>query len=114
MRMRPRLRAAIRRGRWTVLVCLALLLAAAPPNVEGQRADPGRVLAQTPSGPSISGFVRVIDAQSLDVTVDGARTAVRLVGVDTPQGNTSCGRLASALLQNLVRAGIRLEEDPTV
>lgn len=56
--------------------------------------------------------VRVIDGDSLDVTVDGARVPVRIAGIDAPEGNTPCGRSATAALEALVADGITLVDDP--
>ena len=67
------------------------------------------------SGPiSVTGPVRVIDGDTLEVDINGSRVGVDLIGVDTPQGNTRCGKLATAQLQAMVADGVRLEEEPNL
>src|SRR3954454_12544875 len=74
-----------------------------------------RLLAQAPAkgtGTQTVPFARVIDANTLEVYIKGAQTGVRIVGIDVLQGNTPCGKQASAVLKTLVKAGLQLEEDP--
>ena len=42
----------------------------------------------------------------------GDRFQNGLLGVDAPQGNTACGKLATAALKRLVQGGLRLTEEP--
>ncbi len=60
---------------------------------------------------TITGFVRVIDGDTLDVWIGGHETAVGLIGFDAPSANTPCGKQAANALRALVRSGLRLEED---
>ena len=82
------------------------------------------VRAQAPprgAGPlNVSGPVRVIDGDTLEVYVDGRQTAIGIIGIKAPRGNTTCGRKAAQLLQSLIdrvapgpEAGavVRFEED---
>src|SRR5687768_5521111 len=63
-------------------------------------------------GPFAVSDVRVIDGDSLDVSIGGGRVAVRILGVDAPEGNTPCGRAATAQLERLVARGLTLSDDP--
>jgi len=71
--------------------------------------------AQAPergTGPkSVSGFVRVIEADTLEVYLDGARVGVVIAGITGPPGNTACGRSAIAATRALVAGGVELQED---
>jgi glucose/arabinose dehydrogenase/endonuclease YncB( thermonuclease family) len=60
-----------------------------------------------------SPVVRVIDGMTIDTYINGQEVGIHLVGINAPQGNTACGRLATKLLQTLVKGGgLTLEEDP--
>jgi len=63
------------------------------------------------AGPRLVTRVRVIDGDSLDAYVDGKRTAIGLVGVNAPMGNTPCGKAATGVMWGLVKAGLKLEDD---
>ena len=54
----------------------------------------------------VTGSVRVIDADTLEVDVDGRRVGVAVAGIIAPQGNTACGREAIEATQMLVANGI--------
>jgi glucose/arabinose dehydrogenase len=59
-----------------------------------------------------SGFVRVIDGESIEVLIDGRRTGIGILGVDAPDLGTPCGDAARAQLQSMVGRGVTLEDDP--
>jgi endonuclease YncB( thermonuclease family) len=64
------------------------------------------------SGPVVvSGFVRVIEGDTVEIRIRGRQVGVGFLGIQAPMGNTPCGRLASARLASLVATGLRLEED---
>jgi len=71
--------------------------------------------AQAPArgtGPqSVNGFVRVIEADTLEVTINGTRVGVLIAGITAPPGNTPCGRAAIKATQALVAGGVELQED---
>jgi endonuclease YncB( thermonuclease family) len=71
--------------------------------------------AQAPergTGPlSVRGFVRVIEGDTLEVRINGARVGIAIAGITTPAGNTPCGRAAINATQELVAGGVDLEED---
>ena len=75
----------------------------------------GPLAAQAPPrGPGpfiITGPVRVIEADTLEVYIRGARVGVRIAGINVPQGNTPCGREASAALQEMLSSGAVLDEE---
>ena len=75
-----------------------------PANSKGGAPEWGKGTISVP-------FARVIDGNSLDVVINGSRVAVGLLGIDVPQGNTDCGRAATALLKTLVKGGLFLEDD---
>src|SRR5690242_12264876 len=99
----------LRSTSWSVLLLASLLLSQIP--AQAQSLTPGPA---TPRSATVSGFVRAVDGESLDASVNGARTAIRLVGIEAPQGNTPCGRVAAGALQTLVGAGVQLTDDPSV
>ena len=62
---------------------------------------------------NFNGFVRIIDGNSAEIRLNGNQVAVGIVGIQTPQANTACGKEAVALLNKLVGQGlIRLDEEP--
>src|SRR5918992_4079798 len=101
-----------------VLSVLLLLVAVVEPAAAQQggvkRAEPGG--APPPgSGPfTITRPVRAIDGDTIEVNIGGSRVGVRLIGMDAPRANTSCGKVAASQLQAVVRGGVRLEEDPNL
>ncbi len=80
-----------------MLLASGALLAQAPPRGSGDITFPG--------------FVRAIEGDTFEAWIRGSRVGIGLIGVRAPMGNTACGRSAIALAQNLVRGGVRLEED---
>ena len=65
----------------------------------------------------VTGFVRVIEADTLEIEVDGRRMGIAVAGIIGPPGNTSCGLEAIHAAESLVADGIELQEDlglPTV
>ena len=90
-----------------------------PTTVDAQHIGPGGAMALSPGPKEVHGFVRVVDADTLDVNILDAqgqsqRVAVGLIGVQAPQGNTACGKEAIQDLKTLVKGGLRLEEDSTI
>lgn len=75
-----------------------------------ERAAPGGAPPGGSGTVEVSGPVRVIDGDTLEVEADGSRFGVGLVGVDAPRGNTACGEEAAEKLRSLVGDGVRLEE----
>jgi glucose/arabinose dehydrogenase len=79
-----------------------------------QPADPGGA-PEPKSGPfQPSGFVRVVDGDSLEVVIDERRVAVGIVGIDAPQLSSECGKAARAETQALVGRGVVLQDDPAM
>jgi endonuclease YncB( thermonuclease family) len=65
----------------------------------------------------VTGRVRVVEADTLEVQVDGRRVGVAVAGIVVPPGNTACGREAIAATKVLVEDGVELYEDlglPTI
>jgi endonuclease YncB( thermonuclease family) len=60
---------------------------------------------------TVSGPVRVIEGDTLEVSVRGVRVGVRIAGIRVPPGNTECGRQASAAVRQLLSSGARLDEE---
>jgi endonuclease YncB( thermonuclease family) len=96
----------ITRERLSVLTA-SLWLALTPAPARAQAPPPG-------SGPiDFGGFVRVIDGDTFEVYIDGHQSGIGIVGIRSAQGNTACGKEATAFLETLIGRGrIRLEEDP--
>ncbi len=67
------------------------------------------------SGPvDIAGFVRGIDGDTMETWIDGSRVGIGLIGINVPEGNTTCGVQATSMLQNMLYAGAHLEEDSQI
>ena len=80
--------------------------------LDSQTAQPGSAPAPR-SGPfRPDGFVRVIDGSTLEVSIDGKRVGVGVLGIDPPPYGTSCGDAAKAQLQAYVGRGVTLRDDP--
>jgi endonuclease YncB( thermonuclease family) len=93
-----------------------LSLAALPTPATAQETGIERVPAggapPAGSGPlDVPGYVRVIDGDTVEFSLDGTLVGVGLVGIEAPQGNTACGKQATTELEGLVEGGIHLEED---
>ena len=76
----------------------------------------GSLAAQAPAPPDPpSQFtvsrVRVIEADTLEVWVDGIRLAVGVVGIKAPPGNTSCGKQAIAVVRDLLAGAAFFDTD---
>jgi endonuclease YncB( thermonuclease family) len=95
--------------RYEIVGVLVASLLVGSTDIRAQAPPPG-------SGPfDISGFVRVIDGDTVELYIEGHRTGVGIIGIATSMGNTPCGREATNFLRSLIAGGaIRLEEDPTV
>jgi hypothetical protein len=91
-------------------VALAMLMFCLPPlHAQG----PPRGTGWMP----VTGPVRVIEANTLEIQVDGRRVGVAVAGILAPPGNTACGLEAIAAAEELVADGIELQEDlglPTI
>jgi len=74
--------------------------------------------AQAPpagSGPiTISGFVRVIEGDTLEVSINGRRVGVGVVGIKALRGNSPCGKQSISLAYQLLPGRLTLQEDPLV
>lgn len=57
-------------------------------------------------------YVRVIDGDTAEIFLEGLQVGVGLIGIDAPQGNTTCGMQAAEHLARLVDGGFALDEDP--
>lgn len=112
------MRAKMLRGGIALLLAVPLVwLVVATGANDGARvaaAEPGGAPPPGSGTVETAGFVRVLDGYHMDATINGTRVLVRLTGVTTPQGNTTCGRESAQLLGMLSRGGLVLEEDPTV
>src|SRR5262249_27363783 len=78
-----------------------------------QPAGPGGA-PDPKSGPfQPTGFVRVVDGDSLEVVIDGRRVAVGILGGDAAPFGTPCGTAARAETQSMVGRGVVLQDDPS-
>ncbi len=90
---------------------LAILLLALP--AAGQAEDdPAPAPELDPAMLVQASVTRAIDGSSLDARVDGARTALGYVGVETPAPNQRCGREALERNSALAQDAVLLESDP--
>jgi micrococcal nuclease len=70
--------------------------------------------AQPEPPPAVEATVnRVVDGDTLDVQLNGVRTPIGLLGVETPLLNQPCGPEALARTAELVGNGLLLQADPT-
>jgi endonuclease YncB( thermonuclease family) len=78
------------------------------PALDGQAPPRG-------SGPyTVTGPVRVIDGDTLEIYLDGRRTGIAIAGVKAPPGNSACGRRAAAMLRELTSGVFELHEETTL
>ena len=90
----------------------------AAPDFVNERFMERWVIADAPSGPETASVLRVIDGDTIEVTLRGETPSVRLLLVDTPEvyGGEECyGPEASAYVSSLLPEGseLRLERDIT-
>jgi glucose/arabinose dehydrogenase/endonuclease YncB( thermonuclease family)/methionine-rich copper-binding protein CopC len=78
---------------------------------ETERTRPGGAPPPGSGSVDLSGFVRVIDGNTVETYIDGKQTGIRIIGLDVPMGNTACGKDAADQLRGLVRDGLHLDED---
>jgi hypothetical protein len=108
----------LNRSRWSRLAFLShsklswavagvtLLLVGSP-----QTAWMGAQAPTTVGTVVITHSIRVIEADTLEVTIQGKRVAAGLAGVKAPAGNTVCGRQAISALYALIAQGIEVSDD---
>src|SRR4051812_28490608 len=70
--------------------------------LDQQSAEPGGAPAPKTGPFRPAGFVRVIDGDTMEASVDGKRIGVGVLGIDAPSYGTPCGEAARAQLQSLV------------
>jgi endonuclease YncB( thermonuclease family) len=59
---------------------------------------------------ALEGFVRAVQGDTLDARMSNRRIGIGIVGIRAPQGNTPCGKEATAYLQGLVEDGAMIED----
>ncbi|HEX6399947.1 MAG TPA: PQQ-dependent sugar dehydrogenase, partial [Actinomycetota bacterium] len=62
----------------------------------------------------VAANVRVIVGDTVEIWRRGGRLGVGLIGIDAPQGNTTCGIEAAAKLQRLVSGGARFLRERSI
>jgi endonuclease YncB( thermonuclease family) len=60
----------------------------------------------------LQGYVRAIQGDTLDARMGNKRVGIGIVGIQAPQGNTACGKEATAFAQSLVNDGATVQEQP--
>lgn len=73
--------------------------------------DETTVLCADPATLEPAKTVRIIDGDTLDVTIDGTEARVRLFGVDTPERGDACFREATDRLRALAGDEVLLRRD---
>ena len=72
-------------------------------------------LQAAPSGAKapveLEGYVRAIVGDTLDARMSNRRVGIGIIGIQAPQGNTACGKEATAFAQALVNDGATAEEE---
>ena len=92
---------------WLVISLLAFLV------LVGLTGIPGELQA-APGGTApveLEGYVRAIQGDTLDARMSNRRVGIGIIGIQTPQGNTACGKEATAFAQALVNDGATVEEE---
>src|SRR4029434_123368 len=97
--------------------CRRIMFRAAVALLIGTAANTAAAQAPPPGSGSVhfTGFVRVIDGDTLEVYINGHQTGCGIIGIKAPMGNTTCGlAAASALWELMAESNITLEEDPEI
>jgi micrococcal nuclease len=109
---------------WPLLILLALLVgfmqllttgggATATPTPTGATATPTPPPFVRPNAASLqqATVVRVIDGDTIDVTIDGEERQIRYYGIETPENGKKCFEEAKARNAELLGTTVRLEAD---
>jgi endonuclease YncB( thermonuclease family) len=62
----------------------------------------------------VRGSIRIIEADTVEIRIEGRQVGVGFIGIEAPMGNTACGRQAIERLASLLEAGLRLDEDQDI
>ena len=103
---------ASRRGAALFILLVIALVGLTPTLTTAQRAESGGAPPPGSGDLEITGYVRVIDGDTIEIPVGGSRVGVGLLGIATPHLNTDCGRDAADALRELAKDGLRLMEEP--
>src|SRR6266851_9526102 len=98
----------------TLLLLVVIASVQSPQHLDVLHIGPGGALAVGVGAKELHGTFYNVDGDTLDAWIDNQRVPVGLVGVRTPMGNTDCGKQATNALRQLLKGGIRLEDDATV
>ena len=92
--------------RWTTVLALGTLawLTASPSAAQTGSPAPDRE--------QLVGYIRVIQGDTLDARNARGRVGIGILGVKAPNGNTPCGKEATAFTEELVSDGVELYEEP--
>jgi endonuclease YncB( thermonuclease family) len=60
----------------------------------------------------LEGYVRAVHGDTLDARMSNRRVGIGIIGIQAPQGNTPCGKEATAFVQGLVDDGATVEDEP--
>jgi micrococcal nuclease len=109
---------------WPLLILLALLVgflqllttgggATATPTPSGATATPTPPPFVLPNPGSLqqATVVRIIDGDTIDVTIDGQERRVRYYGIEAPDPGKKCSEEAKARNSELLGISVRLESD---
>jgi micrococcal nuclease len=109
---------------WPLLIMLALLVgflqllttgggATATPTPTGATATPTPPPFTRPNAGSLpqATMVRVVDGDTIDVTIDGEERRIRYYGIDAPDDGQKCFEEAKARNAELLGTTVRLESD---
>lgn len=88
---------------------------------EAEAPEPDTISASPTEGPSADAVVGdlvpvagVIDGDTIDVLIDGERTRIRVIGIDTPERGDCGYQEAASAMQSLVQSrDVHIEFDPT-
>ncbi len=99
---------------WVVIAGL-LVLAACSPASTAPQSDSGPIPTPPPGPPQQAEDVqvlRVVDGDTIEVSIDGAIERVRYIGIDTPEVNARCADEATRLNEELLGdSAVRLAPD---
>jgi len=92
-----------------VIALVGVLLApVCPPGVaRGAQVAPAGGSAPV----ELEGYVRAVQGDTLDARMSNRRVPIGIIGIWAPQGNTPCGKEATAFLQGLVNDGAVVDDE---
>ena len=94
------------------VLSITLPILVQPVFAQAPTVPPGGAPPPKSGGIQVRGYIRVIDGDTVETYVKGNQVGIGLLGIDAPEVNTPCGRIAADALQALLGySGPLLDED---